>query len=403
MENNKEEIISSLIDDMNDGKNPKITDEMDEEMKEIISTIKLIKRFKSSKKVVELRRKRVNTTLKVASILIFFILSISILSPLLNKGNNDIVYAMSKAYEEVQSYFGIIEITSQRNGEIESREKITVSYKKPDMYHAVHEIENYTITQISDGEKLYSISGNNVTIEYTNPNKELWRYHIESTIRDMESAIDIQKIGNEKVAGREAHVYKFRYSKSEPFNKIYIDKKSNMPLRREINTNENVSVINTFVKLEINKQINDSLFTYNIKSDDVVTYLNKKITKEDVEKRIGNIDILLSQIPDNFTLNTIVELEDAHLYDYLFSLKGKNSDFVDIYLSLSPNNEINFGGEKIKLDDKYIYISEDVVNLFKVYIGKSNVLRYTDNNVDILAVTNLSKQKIIDIFQKINY
>ncbi|KXZ40482.1 Outer membrane lipoprotein-sorting protein [Alkalithermobacter thermoalcaliphilus JW-YL-7 = DSM 7308] len=392
---NKEEIVSALIDDINKGKNPSLNEQSDQELKEILQTIKIVKEF-GREDIMQFRKKRISNSLKVASILAFILVTINILLLFPNRNDNNIVYSMEKAYSQIESYFGIIEIISQTGNDIESKEKITVYYKKDDKYNALHEIQGYKTRQISDGEKIYTINGKNVTIEYTNPKRELWRYHIQETIDHMKNAIDIQKTASEVVSGRKTDVYKFRYSKDEPFNRIWIDKETNMPIRKEINTNENSKVINTFVKLDINPYINDSLFTYEIKSDDVVTYINKKIPLDNIVE-----SDMISKIPEGFDVMYLIQLQKDHIYDYLLRLKGDNSKFIDVYISLNSNKDFNIAGETINLGNNYIIVSENVVNLFKVYIGKINTVRYTQENIDILAVTNLNRQEIINISRQI--
>jgi outer membrane lipoprotein-sorting protein/predicted house-cleaning noncanonical NTP pyrophosphatase (MazG superfamily) len=422
-----EDIINSFIDDLNNEKKPKVYMELEdkdlEELESYFETVRAIKRLRKSdtksllnrNKKNKKERKRIFPIIKIAAVaavfLITFVAGSFLDIPFLDKqlqdnkefsilNSDNIVHAMVKAYEELKSYAGVIEIRSINNGEVDFLETIQVKYKKPNKYIAIHEYDGYSYKQISNGDKLYTVTADTVTVDYSNPRKELWRYHIEDQIQELTIAEEIRKVGSENLLGREADVFEYRFSDSETFHKIWVDKETNLPLKKELNLPENRKLINHFIELEVNPEFDDMIFSYELEPQQKLVELNHKVDVDSVKKVWGNTDRLQEEVPDSFELVNAVKLENE-VYDYLVKF-SKDKDYIDVYITNKPITDYySTDSEYGKLGDGWVEITEDAVNVFKVYIGKSNVLKWVTENMEIVIVSNIDTDSIVDLLERV--
>jgi len=424
----KEDIIDSFIDDLNNEKKPqayeKNGDIRDEELDELFETIRAVKRLKKSdfsenkvrksKKTIKGRLITIGKIGAIASIFLlvfmggsFFGLPFDLGKESENEskfqllGNESVVHAMVKAYEQLNSYEGIIEIRSQEDGQMDSLHIIEVKYKKPNKFYAVHSYDGYSYTQISDGEKLYTIDSKEVVIDYSNPEKELWRYHIGNQIQELAQAREIKEIGSEIVAGRDAIVYEYRFSSEESFNRLWVDKETNLPLKNELNLPENRQLINHFIELEVNTEINDKEFTYETKEGQKTIQLNSKIDREELNKVWNKSEDLIKEIPNSFKLTRIVKLENE-IYEYLMKFRDdKNDEYLDVYISLKPVSDYYFKESQHGiLGDGWVEMQQEAINLFKVYIGKSNYAKWVNKDEEIVIVSSRNSKDLSKILEK---
>lgn len=411
-DNKKEDVLNSFIDDLNDEKKPEaykyLEDDNDNELEMLFETVRAVKRLRDNDNK-SIGRKRgskmpnnkmlfIVKTVAVASILLMVFLAGNIFNVIdfdNNQIEGNIVYAMEKAYEQLKSYTGVIEIKSESNGNIDYVERIEVKYKKPDKYVAVHSYDGYTYKQISDGEKLYTIDNNLVTIDYRNPQKNLWRYHIYNQIQELKEAREIEEAGSEILAGREALIYKFRFDENEKFHRIWIDKETNLPLKKELNLNDNRKLINHFIEIEVNSEIEDNVFTYEPKENERVVKLNEKISIEEVKQVWDKTNNLIDAVPDNFDLVKVVKLEND-IYEYMLEFNGVyEGEFFDVFFTTKPFTDFYVKDAKHGiLEDGWVEIQSNVVNVFKEYIGTSNVAKWVTPELEIVIVSSIDENSL---------
>jgi outer membrane lipoprotein-sorting protein len=187
--------------------------------------------------------------------------------------NNNIIYAMERSYEEIRGYGAIIEISYEDNaGKVSSFERVEVKYKKPGKYMAVQNKGNNIVTKISDGEKLYIVSSDEVTVNYLNSDKEVWKYLIEENIEKLKKAASFTQIGEEIISGKEVLIYEFIFSNNESLRRIWIDKATSLPVKQELNMPDGTKIINQIISIDLNTNFDDSLFGYEIKEGQKVNY-----------------------------------------------------------------------------------------------------------------------------------
>lgn len=201
--------------------------------------------------------------------------------------------------------------------------------------------------------------------------------------------------------GRETIVYEFRHSNEEPFNKIWIDIETKMPLKTELNNIENRKLINQFTQLNVNVEIDDSEFVYEPQVGIQVVELNSKSSLKAISESWSNIDGLLAQIPEDFEVDKVVKLDDDILHDYLIKLKGENrNDFLDIYICSKPVSEYYSSTWDLgKLQDGWIMAENNAVNVFKVYIGENRFIKWVTPNWEIRIISNRNTNQLKEILE----
>lgn len=186
---------------------------------------------------------------------------------------NNITYAMDRAYGDLSAYSGNVEIRYEdRTGKVSSSEKIEVKYKKPGRYMAVIEKDNMITTKISDGEKLYVINTDGVRVNYLSSDEGAWKYLIGESIDRLKKTTNFEQIGDEIIGEKDTFIYEFGFNNGEILNRIWIDKATNLPIKQELNMPDGTKITSRLTKLDVNPNLDDSIFKYEIKEGQKVNY-----------------------------------------------------------------------------------------------------------------------------------
>lgn len=428
----KIDIVSKFIDDLNDEKKPE-SGINDLELEQLYETIRSVKRQKSnfeqnkglhakngkvlgqnSKASVHNRKGPVKHRFSytkgfvaLAAVIVLFLVVSVVQFP--TDKNENIVQAMVKAYEGLESYNGTIEIKSYTNDQVEFIETIEIMYKKPNKFTATHSYDNYTFTQLSDGDALYTIEEKRVLVDYTNPEKELWRYHLGQQIEDIQYANNITAIGTEVILGREATIYQYGYADDYNSYKIWVDNETKLPLQKELIIPENRRIVNRFIEFELNPSIEDSVFTFVPTEEQEIIHLNRKAELSELKGywmiEPGIADLLEQYFEqEKLNLEEVVMLTDNIKYGYLVKIKDNEGRFIDIYLGKDPEAYIFSDESQVGLlGDGWIEVTEGAINVFKVYIGKSNTIRWIiDNSYEITLVSDVDTQSMANLLEAIS-
>jgi len=242
----------------------------------------------------------------------------------------NIVHAVVKAYEELQSYSGVTEIRSERDGKVEFLETIEIQYKKPFKYSAFHSYDGFEMRYISDGDKLAVMEPNIITVDNLFPEKELWRYHIGTAVWELEEAAEVNITGTETLFGREAAVLEYRFAGDSEFHQMWIDKATNLPLRKILNHPEGSRLVVEFKELQVNPALDDDLFAWVLPQNVNTRELNRTASLEEIMEHWPEASILPGALPEGMTLVKAGILEND-LYEYVLRFQGaREKDFMDI-------------------------------------------------------------------------
>jgi germination protein M len=394
--------LDEFIEDLIHEKKPRVyeQDSTDPEMEKMFETIRAVKRLRKSNPAAKgfLKSRWFKGLATVAAVLLLAAGLMNIPGP--QEGN--IVHAVVKAYEELQSYSGVAEIRSERDGEIEFQETIDIQYKKPCQYSAHHRYNDYEKSYISDGERLVVIEPEMVTVENVFPEKELWRYHIGTAVWELENAAEVHQIGTKTLFGRKAAVLEYRYSGDSVSHQMWIDQATNLPLRKILNHPEGSKLVVEFKELQINPVLPDNIFSWTPPQGVKLHQLNRSGNLEEIKKAWPEVTKLCASIPQEMKLEKIGVLE-KDLYAYVLRFQGpQENDFMDIYYGTMPG-EFSFLPEieRGKLADGYIDLEPKARSVFKRYIGESNVARWVRDDAEVFIASSRDIPQLLSILENL--
>lgn len=407
----KDKMIDRFIDDLNKEKKPEAYKEgnFEPEDEKLFETIRAVKRSSKERRkgagsrVKYFRKRSFKVFSTAAAAVLMFLMFSGILTLPGGVSEKNIVQAVVKAYDEMQSYSGIVEIRSEENGQVEYSETIKIQYKKPWKYKAVHEFEGVEVKKYSDGDRLIIVRPQTVEIENVFPEKELWRYHIGVPVSGLENAVEVNKIKTDTLLGREAVLLEYRGDKKDEFNRVWIDTETDLPLRTEIRALDRV-LIREFKEIEINPYLDDVIFDFSLEEGkyDKITRLNKTGTKEDL-KDMGYefVEEAAEAVPDNFEIFKVGIFEENHMHNYVLRFKGEQeSDFIDIYYSLQPDRMMYSRDSKYgKLGGGYAELYYEAVNVADLYFGGNYTARWFTDDFQLFLVSNQNTEVLAQVIE----
>ncbi len=451
MDNSKmPEKLSDFINDLNKEKKPGAYDSpVDEESEKLFETVRAVKRTQRSQEVQweklagnldendtrktqkEVKPKRTHQSFvrKISLVAVAAALILAAFVGIMDTGplqEGNIVHAVVRAYQDMEGYSGVVELTSQENGKIDFKETINITYQKPWKYAAVHQFNDVEVKNISDGERLVSVYPNDVTVDNVFPEKELWRYHIGTHVWELGKADEVKEKGTEMILGRETTVLEYSYS--DYYHRMWIDKETNLPLKKELKTYDDRSLVMEFKEIEINPEVDKDIFEYDVampeireeadletdkeEKDDMTMMMepepeepeepqepgeqdrryeeiNRQGELEDIRTPV-DLDLLLASIPSSYELFTVGMLDRDIFFDHVLRFKGANEmEFLDIYLSSTTREFDYFSDSRVgKLEDGYVEVNKRAVNVLELYTGESSIAQWITPEFEIFIAAN---------------
>lgn len=310
-----------------------------------------------------------------------------------------VAYDMQSAYNSISSYSGILEIQIYKDGNMTADQNVKITYKKPDKY-IIADLNSINSTiEYSDGEKLYTVEGSRVNIDYVDTSKDLWRYHIGQQIQELQQASEIREAGSEVICGKDTMIYEYKFSGDQKYNRIWVDKKTKLPVKREINTASG-RIVSVYKELNLNTVVDESGFNYNIKGDENVYYLNEKTSRSEIEEYIPQIKNIINSVPEYLTLQKTIKLKND-LYGYYIKYQDDTKyNFLDIYVSDKAVTKNYVPGDAHgSLQGGWTESESGAVNVFNAYIGKSNIVKWIGADYEIALISNVDTMELLKILE----
>ncbi len=401
--NHDETTVSRFIDDLIEEQKPAAyrSGPLDPEMEKLFKTVRAVRRLKTSSRqqAKTFTRRRVKGWVALAAALLLVVLGLSTFQlPGLNLAwpgfqRGGTVQAAVKAYEELSSYSGVFEIRNEHDGAVTSLETIRIQYQKPNRYAAVHSFEGLEQRYVSDGDKLMSYEYERVTVDNLFPEKELWRYHIGTVIRELSEAETVETLGTEILFGRNAELLRYDYPGSSPgeYGQVWIDSATYLPLRKELFHPDGSVLVVEFKELAVNPQFEDETFAWTLPESKVVTELNRPGTLEQVKTAWPEVKNILPAVYTQMALQKTGVL-DYDLFDYVLRFQSDAEyDFLDIYYTATPR-EFHFERHSKLglLGDGYVELNPTAWNVFERYFGGTRTARWVTGDYEIFMVSNRS-------------
>lgn len=393
-----ESILDRFIDDLALEKKPEAyqSGPVDPEMEKMFETVRAIRRLRGGRRRKKTgSRRRVGGLAAIAAALLLAVVGLNML-PGLNlpwpwMGRPGIVEAAVKAYEELHGYSGVFEIRDERDGVVRSLETVTIQYQKPRRYAAVHSFNGYELRYTSDGEKMIAYEYGAVTVENLFPEKELWRYHIGTVVRELSGAEKVEMMGTETIFGREAELLRYFYPGSGPgeYGQVWIDSATWLPLRKELFHPDGSVLVVEFRELAVNPHIDPAVFEWTLPEDRDVVELNRPCNLDRVIEAWPDVGNILPPVYSEMKFERAGVL-DYDLFDYVLRFRGEAEwDFLDIYYTGVPREFAYERHSKFGLlGDGYVELNPGAWNVFERYHGSSRAARWVTEEFEVFMVSS---------------
>ena len=328
--------ISSYIDDLNNEKTPKKymnlekkrgnqeEQEDNEEMEVLMNTVRIIKSLKEpampengfeERLIKSIKTKKsfkkiwISGLVSAAAILILAFMFVKLPSILPN--NVNIVYAIEKAYEQVEAYHGnlrIISVNGEGEESIQSELEIW-SNQKGNYYVEVLSGWNQGHITVNNGDKKWQIrpEENKIYLYPSFPDAYGFTLELGNEVEEMAAAIEVKEIGIENIGEREAKKLEVVPDGGSPYY-LWIDNETNLPLQRESAMSNGIQYRVTYTSIEYMDSIPKTMqiltipegyTTEETESWQIVNSL------EEAENALGFLPNTFSQAPEGFYLKAI--------------------------------------------------------------------------------------------------
>ncbi len=199
----------------------------------------------------------------VAAVAIVFITSL-MYSPF---GTKNIVNAMNKAFSEVKAYHGIIEISginAQGEETLQSKREVWADRKG---HYYIKELSGSCKGRITvnNGEKKWQLlpEQKQVSIFPSFPDPYHFTFELSSELKDVKDAEKIKVIGDESISERLCTVLETSPKGGLPY-KIWVDKKTDLPLQKQTAMQNALQYMVTYTKVEFIENLPSELTQYNL-------------------------------------------------------------------------------------------------------------------------------------------
>lgn len=288
--NLNEKELSQYIDSLNNEKKPKEHGNTvsSKELEELLGAVRLVKSIKDpilpkegyvSKLIYTLRNNALgkkktnhssrNLILSLGSIaaVLAILFTANIMLPF---GRNNIVYAMTKAYEKVKTYHGIIQIVeTNADGNSTVQGKLEAWSDKSGHYY-VKELEGSQkgLVTVNNGEEKWQIQPKKKEVDLFPAFPDFYGFIFElgKEIEVVQNAVSTKVIGEETIAGRLTSIMEVTPQGGSPY-KIWIDKENKMPLQKQSAMTNSIQYKISYTSIDFSNSIPSALMTYSLPKD----------------------------------------------------------------------------------------------------------------------------------------
>lgn len=366
-----EKELSYYIDSLNDEKKPKEhgNEISSKEVEDLLKTVRLVKSIKEpvlpeeeySSKLLDtlkssvLKKKKSKYSSKklilslgsIAAVLVICFTAIMVL-PL---GKNNIVYAMTKAYKQVKTYHGIIQIVTINNeGNEQIQGKLEAWSDKSGKYY-VKELEGFQkgLVTVNNGKQKWQVQPTEKEVDIFPVFPDLYRFSFDigKEIDQIKSAVSTKVIGDETIAGRLTTILEVTPQGGSTY-KIWIDKESKMPLQKQSSITNSTQYKISYSSIDFKDAIPEELMVYSLPKGfkEVNTSPEQLVTN--IEEAKGIIDFMpklpqdipsgynqgiISVVTKDKTVKTSYTSKDGEKTVMLFQGKSKG-ELLPVYSAI---------------------------------------------------------------------
>ena len=275
--------LSDYIDSLNEEKKPKIHEGFNEslEMEKLMDTVRKVRSLKEpvfpegdfSKKIGEnvteqlwkkrpVKKKKRIWVAAAAVVVLALLLSFA-----LYPKNTDIVHAMEQAFKEIKAYHGIIEIIEKNAEGKETVQAVREVWADKKGRYYVKEMEGTEtiLVTANNGEKKWQLrfDEEQVFIFPSFPDPYQFTFELGNEIDRVKDAAEVKAIGEDSVSKRPAVGLEVTPKGGESY-RIWVDKKTKLPLKRESAMQNSIQYISVYKSIDYHDALPEELVSYSI-------------------------------------------------------------------------------------------------------------------------------------------
>lgn len=341
--------LSGYIDSLNEEKKPKTHESFNEslEMEKLMDTVRKVRSLKEpvlpegdfskmiAKKAAEQlsekrpKKKKKRIWVAAAAVVVLALL----LSFALYPENTDIVHAMEQAFKEIKAYHGIIEIIEKNAEGNETVQAVREVWADKDGRYYVKEIEGWQAGLITanNGEKKWQLRFNEeqVFIFPSFPDPYQFTFELGNEIDRVKDAAEVKTVGEDIVSNRAAVILEVTPKGGESY-RIWVDKKTKLPLKRESAMQNSIRYISVYKSIDYHDSLPEELVAYNIPD-------GFKETDKNPEQLVNNIEEAEDMV--GFTIKIPKEILMEYKRESISVLEGGKTA-KQSFISRDKKNEV---------------------------------------------------------------
>lgn len=409
-----EKKLSDYIDSLNYEQKPKTHhDDESQELDELYQTVRLIRSLKEpempdknfSTKLTQMVKKKKTTKHKkkwflgISSVAAIFALFFTVSILTTNKDQN-IVFAMENAFEEVKAYHGMMQIEeTNANGSTVTQAKLEVWADKDGHYY-VKKLGGFgnDIITVNNGEKKWQINPDRqeVIIFPAFPDDYRFTFEIGNEIHNIKNALSTKELGEETISGRKATILEVTPQGGKPY-KIWIDQETNMPLQKQTAMQNATQYQVSYTNIEFRDSIPNKVLAYHVPTGytEVNTHRVQIVNMEEAKEIIGFTPVVVK----GYVVKQVAVDTKTNVVNTRYTLSGHTIILLQgkATKDFTPSSTAMIGrmGEK-KIEIQYPVETSQGILDGGAYAGKTNMasIRWQQDGYEYAVIGDASVDEL---------
>lgn len=225
--------------------------------------------------------------------------------------NVNTVRAMEKAFQEVKTYHGILEIVEiNAEGKVSTQAKLEVWADKDDRYFIKNlDGSQEGLTTVNNGQKKWQLRPDEKQAYIFSAFPDPYRYTFElgKEIDDAKNALESEVVGEEMVAGRKAIILEVSPQGGAPY-RLWIDQKTKLPLQKQSAMQNSLQYRVTYTEIDFIDTMPQPLMTYSLPTnfEEIDTNPEQIVNNlEEAQDIVGFSPKVPDTIPAGYRLHSI--------------------------------------------------------------------------------------------------
>lgn len=368
--NSNEEKLSRFIDNLNKERKPDEDEYSTDssELRELFETVRKVRTLKEpdipdgefprklSKRVErelnnkEPRKKR--SWPKVVAIAAAAAILVIMVNMLLPMNSTRIVQAMEAAFEEVESYHGVLKIMeTNSNGDSVTQAMLDVWADKNGNYYTKG-LKGATkdIVTVNNGERKWQLlpGEKEVHILPAFPDSHRFGFELGNEINHVKNALTVEEVGEDEIVGRKATVLEVVPKGGETY-KIWVDKETNIPLQKQSPMHNAIQYTITYTEIDLNEAIPESLLAFKIPQgyQEINHNPEQVVSSLDEAGALAGFDAMMpSALPEGYKQDRIAVISDKKIIKVYYQLPNNRSEMV--FIQGKANDDFEFTNRALK-------------------------------------------------------